>query len=281
MVVGIHSRACQKASLNKSKALICLSVKRNGFSKDQLFIHESQTYGCPALTQPEQSGLQKMTSGTDAICYSTEIPKDVIDHLQKSAFITLGSDNCYFIKHNDGGWNAILPDKHLQNVTELKPHVENFDRAIRGETQDDPEHPLTKVLTEFDKGWCLEPGSTLCPYSDRYFFLKFKKPNDNVIRMRWSLPDLMSQKFAELKELAQSPEDQAFLAQEQMAEMKRQETNAALAIQRMNMQMNLNNMMNQTLINGGNSIKMASGGYVEMEMTYCSVILGVQPVPES
>ncbi|KAJ7139299.1 hypothetical protein C8R44DRAFT_764193 [Mycena epipterygia] len=223
-------------------------------------------------------------------CHSPDISEDLLNHIRASGatFVTLGNDDTYFIKHNNGGWNARLPNTHLQKFNDLKPHVgANFDKAIRGilfgheqshiflfsggfvgylnaETQQDPDHPLTKVLVEFGQGWCLEPGSTLCPYSDRYFFLKFKKPKETVIQMRWSLPPLMSQKLAELKEQTESPEDQAFLAQLRVADMQKQQNENALAMQKLNIQRQMNDLNCQALINAGNSIKMATGDYVEV-----------------
>ncbi|KAJ7638050.1 hypothetical protein B0H17DRAFT_1106375 [Mycena rosella] len=225
----------------------------------------------------------------EQFCHSTDISEELLNHLKTNGatFVTLGPDDTYFIKHNKG-WHARLPPKQLENVTALKPQVgPNFDSAIRGllfghdqshiflfaggfisdlneETQKDAEHPLTKVLTEFDEGWCIEPGSTLCPYSDRFFFLKFKQPKDTVIQMRWSLPNLMSEKLAELKQLAESPEDQMFLTQLRMTDMQLQQAKASLAMQNLNMQMQMNDMVCQTMINAGNSIKLATGDYVEV-----------------
>ncbi|KAJ7123939.1 hypothetical protein C8R43DRAFT_1111785, partial [Mycena crocata] len=182
---------------------------------------------------------------------------------------------------------------HMNNLNILKKHVGDakFDSIIKGllfghdkshifltvggfiadvneETKNDPDHPLTKVLLEFDEGWCLQPGSMLCPYSDRYFFLKFKKPNDSVIQSRWSLPDLMAQKLSELKELANSPEDQQFFAQLRIIEMQRQQQETALTMQEINMQrslamqeMNIRNnmstMISNQMIDAGHAILQA------------------------
>ncbi|KAJ6628296.1 hypothetical protein B0H10DRAFT_1940493 [Mycena sp. CBHHK59/15] len=224
------------------------------------------------------------------LCHSTDGSQDLMGHVKANgaSFITLGSDDNYFIKHKNG-WNARLPPKPLQNIAELKPQITNFDSGIRGvtlfghgqthifmfaggfvadlneETEKDPEHPLTKILNEFDQGWCIEPGSTLCPYSDRYFFLKFKKRNDSVIQMRWCLPNSMSEKLTELHQLAESPEDQTFLTQLRMADMQKYQTDAALAMQRMRLQTQMNDMLCQTMIRAGNSFKMATGDYVEVE----------------
>ncbi|KAJ6555957.1 hypothetical protein B0H19DRAFT_1151631 [Mycena capillaripes] len=278
-----------------------------GANEDSFFLGHGRRHsfqGVPEEFATEVQGVDLPVSQTDWIsfdptgtkyiakndnrkqfCHSTGLSEDLIGHVKANvaSFITLGSDDNYFIKHNNG-WNARLLPKHLTNISKLKPQVANFDSAIRGllfgheqthiflfvggfmadlneETQNDAEHPLTKVMIEFDEGWCLEPGSTLCPYSDRYFFLKFKKPNDTVIQTRWSLPDPMSQKLAELQQLAESPEDQMFLTQLRMADMQRQQTETALAMQRLRFQSQMNDMLCQTMIQGGNSIKMATGGY--------------------
>ncbi|KAJ7876965.1 hypothetical protein B0H13DRAFT_2054557 [Mycena leptocephala] len=239
----------------------------------------------------DPTGLQPYIAKNDdrkQFCHSTDISQDLIGHLKTNggSFITLGSGDNYFIKHNKG-WNARLPPKHSENISQLKPLVNNFDSAVRGllfgreqshiflfvggfasdlneETQNDAEHPLTKVLTEFDEGWCIEPGSTLCPYSDRYFFLKFKKPNDTVIQMRWSLPNSMIEELAELKQLAESPEDQIFLTQLRMVDMQHQQTRAALAMQQLRMQSQLNDMVCASMVQAGNSMKLATGGWIEV-----------------
>ncbi|KAJ7638051.1 hypothetical protein B0H17DRAFT_1216905 [Mycena rosella] len=223
-------------------------------------------------------------------CHSTNISQELLDHLKThgATLITLGPDDTYFIKHNKG-WNARLPLTELQHLNHLKPHIgAKFDSAIRGllfghgqthifllaggflanlseETKKDLEHPLTKVLLEFDEGWSMEPGSTLCPYSDRYFFLKFKKPNDTVIHTRWCLPELMTQKLAELKELTESPEDQMSLTQLRMADMQRQQMDTAFAMQRMNFQREMNNRVCQTLVDSGRAIGLMAGDYVEYD----------------
>ncbi|KAF7378439.1 hypothetical protein MSAN_00270800 [Mycena sanguinolenta] len=129
------------------------------------------------------------------------------------------------------------------------------------ETENEIEHPLTKVMLEFDEGWCIEPGSTLCPYSDRYLFLKFKQPNDNVIQMRWSLPDFMAQKLAELQQLTQSPEDQAFLNQLRMIETQQQQANIASAMQGLRFQAEM-------AMRGSRAANMLAEDYVEVRRYY-------------
>ncbi|KAJ7274612.1 hypothetical protein C8J57DRAFT_1312259 [Mycena rebaudengoi] len=201
--------------------------------------------------------------------HSTDISKDLIGRLKTNGFITLGSSDNYFIKHKNG-WHARLPPKILNNLQQLKPHVPNFDSVIAGllfgheqthiflfETRNNPENPLMKVLAEFEEGWCILPGSTLCPYSDRYFFLKFKKPNDT--------------KHAELRQLAELPEDQMFLSELRMADMQRQQANNALAMERLRYQAQLSNQVSQALVESGEAIRrmaMTPGTYKEVWKYY-------------
>jgi hypothetical protein len=64
------------------------------------------------------------------------------------------------------------------------------------------------VLVEHSDGWCIERGSTLCFYDSRYFFLKFRRPGEILVKMHWNLPPNMNTKSAELKEVAKQPEEQ-------------------------------------------------------------------------
>ncbi|KAJ7274624.1 hypothetical protein C8J57DRAFT_1312325 [Mycena rebaudengoi] len=156
--------------------------------------------------------------------HSTDISKDLIGRLKTNGFITLGS---------------------------------SFMADLNAETRDNPENPLMKVLAEFEEGWCILPGSTLCPYSDRYFFLKFKKPNDT--------------KHAELRQLAELPEDQMFLSELRMADMQRQQANNALAMERLRYQAQLSNQVSQALVESGEAIRrmaMTPGTYKEVWKYY-------------
>ncbi|KAJ7812290.1 hypothetical protein B0H14DRAFT_3752674 [Mycena olivaceomarginata] len=77
------------------------------------------------------------------------------------------------------------------------------------------DHPLYKVLVEYSDGWCVERGSTLCFYDSRYFFLKFRRPGESLVKMHWNLPPNMNAKLAELREVAEQPEEQIALNQEE------------------------------------------------------------------
>ncbi|KAJ7859178.1 hypothetical protein B0H14DRAFT_3446815 [Mycena olivaceomarginata] len=227
--------------------------------------------------------------------YSTDV-QDLITHIKNDgvAFATLGIDDSYFVKHPQGGWHARLSPLYTENIKYLITHVgsDKFDHMIKGasccldttratyssppmalsrflneETKKDPEHPLTKVLTEFDEeGWCLEPGSTLCPYSDRYFCLRFKKPGNSLIQIRWELPDFMKQQLAVLKEQTKSPGDQQFLAELRRSEIQQIQMNNALAMQEMNIRRDMSNMWCQTVVNAGNAIMMAGSPYEYREV---------------
>jgi hypothetical protein len=65
-----------------------------------------------------------------------------------------------------------------------------------------------QVLVQYGEGWCIERGSTLCFYDSRYFFLKFKRPGESGIKMHWNLPPHMNEKYHELRNLAEQPEEQ-------------------------------------------------------------------------
>ncbi|KAJ7325784.1 hypothetical protein DFH08DRAFT_968427 [Mycena albidolilacea] len=234
--------------------------------------------------------------------YSTDV-QDLITHIKNDgvAFATLGIDDSYFVKHPKGGWHARLSPLHTENLKYLITHVgsDKFDHMIKGplfgydkshiflitngfiavlneETKKRsraPAHQVehitrkSQVLTEFDKeGWCLEPGSTLCPYSDRYFFLRFKKPGNSLIQIRWELPDFMKQQLAVLKEQTKSPEDQQFLAELRRSEIQQIQMNNALAMQEMNILRDMSNMWCQTVVNAGNAIMMAGSPYEYREV---------------
>jgi hypothetical protein len=64
-------------------------------------------------------------------------------------------------------------------------------------------------LAEFIDGWCIDRGSQLCFYDSRFYFLKFTKPGDGGIKMRWNLPVTMTARLEELKVMAQDPAEHA------------------------------------------------------------------------
>ncbi|KAF7335025.1 hypothetical protein MVEN_02252700 [Mycena venus] len=217
--------------------------------------------------------------------HSTHFPQEFISQVRTNpgvSFITIDSEDNYFIKHNNG-WNARLPPKQLNNIRELKPHIPNFDDArgnyhgqtpifyfaggfmaeLNEETQNNAKHPLTKVMAEFDEGWCIEPGSTLCPYSDRYFFLNSRSQTTMSSRRDGPYPTL-SQKLAELQQLTESPEDQTFLNQLRMVETQKQQADIASAMEGLRAQAQLPQMA----IRGSRAANMLAGDYVEVRRYY-------------
>ncbi|KAJ7342510.1 hypothetical protein DFH08DRAFT_874429 [Mycena albidolilacea] len=138
----------------------------------------------------------------------------------------------YFVKgKKEGAWTAFLPDYYIQKLTASKAEITNFDAGLTGmlfgkgksfilmfkagfvaDLDDDEvsteDHPLYKVLVQYGEGWCIERGSTLCFYDSRYFFLKFKRPGESGIKMHWNLPPHMNEKYHELRNLAEQPEEQ-------------------------------------------------------------------------
>ncbi|KAJ7817856.1 hypothetical protein B0H14DRAFT_3148054 [Mycena olivaceomarginata] len=189
------------------------------------------------------------TPATNNFHFNGDISRDVRDHINgangkcAAGFISFPDTNNpghYFVKGKNHTWNAILPSYFIERLQTMRREVQNFDAVLtgmlfgKGKTNiilledgfsadlDDteipsPEHPLYKVLVEFSTPgdrWCLDRGSTLCFYDSRFFFLKFKRPGQNMIRMRWNLPKDMEAKFDALQQLAQQPEEQMALMQE-------------------------------------------------------------------
>ncbi|KAJ7279482.1 hypothetical protein C8J57DRAFT_1570223 [Mycena rebaudengoi] len=233
---------------------------------------------------------------TDRFHFNADIDQTIRDHLSgangKAAaeFVSFpdSEERSYFFVNfqNRGAWYSDLSDYHEQRLTSLQREVPNFDVGITGmlfgkgntniicfqagfmadldDEIDSEDHPLHKVLSEFSKeeGWCVERGSTLCCYDSQFYFLKFKKSGDNTIHMRWNLPDHIAAKLSELKEIAQKPEEQMALMQEDQMWMQ-------LAQTRMNGQIQLSNMMSQNMQRAGLSIlAVATGGTVVEEQRY-------------
>ncbi|KAJ7828359.1 hypothetical protein B0H14DRAFT_3873320 [Mycena olivaceomarginata] len=181
-------------------------------------------------------------TATGKFHFNGNINQDIRDHLSgvngKAAAEFLSFPDCddpahYFVKcKNAGVWNAFLKDYFVQILRTAGTVAENFDAGLTGmlfgkgktyilmlkggfsadvdddEVTSEEEHPLYKVLMEYSNGWCIERGSTLCFYDSRYFFLKFKRPGESVVQMRWNLPPNMNAKLAELREVAEQPEEQ-------------------------------------------------------------------------
>ncbi|KAJ6552688.1 hypothetical protein DFH09DRAFT_589590 [Mycena vulgaris] len=154
----------------------------------------------------------------------------------------------YFVKGEiKGSWSAVLPDYFIQRLSTMQHTMPNFNMNItgmlfgKGKTNiclfaggfgadlDDsevasPDHPLYKIFLEYSRPedrWCIEPGSALCFYDSRFFFLKFKKPGEHTVRNHWNLPPDMAAKLAELQALAQQPTEQSALLLEQQMLMRR------------------------------------------------------------
>ncbi|KAJ7144617.1 hypothetical protein C8R44DRAFT_865519 [Mycena epipterygia] len=188
--------------------------------------------------------------GTDKFHFNADIAQDIRDHLSgvngkfAAEFISFPDgeeQNYYFVKgKNRGVWNAVLPDYFIQKLSNLQRTIPNFDLGLKGilfgkgktnicmfetgfaadfdeEEVPSNDHPLCKAFLEFSgEGWCLQRGS-LCLYDSRFFFLKFQKPGENLVRMSWNLPINMATKLDELKQLAEQPEERmAWMQEEQM-----------------------------------------------------------------
>ncbi|KAH8828079.1 hypothetical protein DL96DRAFT_1555599 [Flagelloscypha sp. PMI_526] len=142
-------------------------------------------------------------------------------------------------------------------------HILSFDTGfaplLNEQTATDPDHPLFKILAEY-KGWTLLPGSTLCHWDDRYFMFLFKHPKTSQVKVHWSLPNEMHQQLQDLMQLTDSPEDQAFFQKEQATKLAKQSALAHLQFQQ-----NLHNMTLDVMKNAGDSMKLASGGYISVQ----------------
>ncbi|KAJ6523959.1 hypothetical protein DFH09DRAFT_1372285 [Mycena vulgaris] len=242
---------------------------------------------------------------TDSFHFNAEIDPTIRDHLSGSngkaaaEYVSFpnSEDRSHFFVNGktQGAWTAVLPDYYIKNLTTMQREVPNFDRGIRGvlfgkgktnitlfqegflaEFDDDEikdeEHPLVKTLIEISRedGWYIDRGSTLCFYDSRFYFLKFKKAGNNTTRMRWNLPVHVSAKLAELKEIAQQPEEQIALMQEGQMWMQVAQTRLNNQVQLNNMtnnnQVRLNNMMNNTIHRGGLSFLAAATGGTIVEV---------------
>ncbi|KAJ7452242.1 hypothetical protein FB451DRAFT_1374123 [Mycena latifolia] len=270
--VDTPSKVFHRISPRKFKASICPSHKRGGFRMcdPSRFLFGPQE---PYRFDPSGTKYIALNYNRNQFYYSSDISQDLIGHLNSNgvSFATLASDGNYFIKHKNG-WNARLPPKHSENLGELKRHVANFDGMIRGllfghgqthiffaggftselneETENNAEHPLTK--------------------------------------MRWFLPEAMSQKLAELQQLTESPEDQMcadgfrrlrvsvrinvlspVLNELRMADrQRRQADNDArklqdLVLQQMRHMAQMSARTSHILVESAHAIKMATGNYVE------------------
>ncbi|KAJ7254585.1 hypothetical protein C8J57DRAFT_1347268 [Mycena rebaudengoi] len=229
---------------------------------------------------------------TDKFHFNADIDPTIRDHLSgtngkaAAAYVTFPNspDRSHFFVagKTQGAWNAVLPDYHVQKLLELQGQLPEFDRAVtgvlygKGKTNitlfrggfaadfDDEinseDHPLYKILSEFsDAGWYIEPGSTLCFYDSRFYFLKFKRAGDDTLRMRWNLPAHVGAKLTELKEIFAQLGEQAALAQEDQMW-------AQVAQTRMNGQIQANNMLNNVMNHAGLSFHAAASGGTIVEV---------------
>ncbi|KAE9389862.1 hypothetical protein BT96DRAFT_926282 [Gymnopus androsaceus JB14] len=182
-------------------------------------------------------------NATNKFYFNTNLNQNIQDQLAGNVISFPDSeDNSHYFStgKSKGQWNAVLPDHFSQQLLELQREVPNFDIGIagmlfgKGKTgiflfeagfypsydQEDitsEDHPLYKALVEFgqlNSGWCIQPDSTLCFYDSRFFFLKFKRAGENTIQLRSNLPTHIAAKLEELKELAQKPEEQIALMQQ-------------------------------------------------------------------
>ncbi|KAJ6623287.1 hypothetical protein B0H10DRAFT_809064 [Mycena sp. CBHHK59/15] len=226
-------------------------------------------------------------AGTDKFHFNGNINQYIRDHLAgtngkaAASFVSFPDSSepgHYFVSGKaHGAWNCVLPDYFIQELGRMQREVPDFDAAItgmlfgKGKTNiclfrggfladfdndeiTSAEHPLYKVLVEFSEGgWCIERGSTLCMYDSRWYFLKFKRSGDGMLKMRWNIPLNMAARLAELKAIAERPEEQAALLKEDQMWLN-------VAQRRMSGMTQANNMLNNTMNHGGLSFHAAASG---------------------
>ncbi|KAJ7044334.1 hypothetical protein C8F04DRAFT_1070184 [Mycena alexandri] len=218
--------------------------------------------------------------------FNGDINQDIRDHLSgtngkaRAEFVSFPDDEDsahYFLKgKNDGAWSAVLQTYYIEKLTKMKAELLNFDAGFtgmifgKGKTHictfkagflanfdedeiDSREHPLYKVLAQYEEGWCIERGSTLCFYDSRYFYLKFKRPGHSEIKMHWNLPSNMAEKLSALREQAEQPEEMMTLMQEEQGWIK-------VAQMRMNHERQMNNMLCEQIEFAGLSMLAAGTG---------------------
>ncbi|KAJ6559446.1 hypothetical protein DFH09DRAFT_1161614 [Mycena vulgaris] len=153
-------------------------------------------------------------------------------------FLDVAKSGAFFAKGPGAGeWRGTLPSRVIKTLSDLQrdaPAIANdvtgvlfgkgdtsiyltstaFFTDLDGEAGAD-DHPLNKVCREFDEGWSIERGSTLCFYDSRYFFLKFKRSRSNTMELRWNLPPAAGATLAELRQIAHQPDELLAICQEE------------------------------------------------------------------
>ncbi|KAF7345314.1 hypothetical protein MSAN_01908200 [Mycena sanguinolenta] len=227
--------------------------------------------------------------------FNANINETIRDHFTgangKAAANFVSFPNCndpghFFVKgKNTGAWNAFLDNYFISKINIAKAELSDFDAGLTGmlfgkgkshimmfqtgfiaNLDDDEvtteEHPLYKVLAQYGSGWCIERGSSLCFYDSRFFYLKFKRPGQNEIKMHWNLPINMNEKLLELRQLAEQPAEKAALMQDEQAWTQ-------VSLMRMNAEMQMTNMMANAIRRGGLGIQAAAyGGNAEVVERY-------------
>ncbi|KAJ7456126.1 hypothetical protein FB451DRAFT_617113 [Mycena latifolia] len=204
---------------------------------------------------------------TEDFHFNANLSQRVIEHLGgtngklRAAFIAFPDDTPgdaearFFVAGKDAGaWFGSMPAYYLQYLNHFQnamPEVGNsitgmlfgqgnisiyllstgYIADLDGDAEAD-DHLLNKACAEMDgKEWCIERGSTLCFYDSRYFFLKFRRPGTDAVHMKWNLPPAVGAKLADLRQIAEQPEERlAIKAEEEMwARVATQRINAQVA----------------------------------------------------
>ncbi|KAJ7442015.1 hypothetical protein FB451DRAFT_1414367 [Mycena latifolia] len=130
------------------------------------------------------------------------------------------NEHAYFaIGKKAGVWNAVLPNHFIERLAKMQRAIPDFDATrtgilfVKARRASSPfkvaSTPLSinGVLRKFpEPGCCIERGSALCSYGSQFFFLKFNA-GERTVHTRWNLLIAIATTLAELKELAEAPED--------------------------------------------------------------------------
>ncbi|CAK5276934.1 unnamed protein product [Mycena citricolor] len=225
-----------------------------GFTKHAAALHIAMTLWI-SMTRDMQHWVL-FNVATNQFFHNTDIPPVIRDHLGgadgkvPADFLTFSDDPDpahFFLKgKRHASWSATLDDSLIQEILAQKRRVQGFDASVQGVLFGkgrtsltmlpggfiarldgdalDPGHILNKTLTEFQTGWAIERGSTLCFYDHAYFFLKFKQQHGTTVQMRWNMPPHMMQILAELREVTMGVEEQNLLMQDDEVAMGRART---------------------------------------------------------
>ncbi|KAJ7697818.1 hypothetical protein B0H17DRAFT_1197153 [Mycena rosella] len=166
---------------------------------------------------------------TDKFHFNADMNQDVRDHLSAAngkfaaEFVSFpdNTEHAYFrltekqaaVPNFNSDITGVLFGQGTTNIILFKG---GFDAAFDETYITSTDHPLYKACPSRSSqpGWCIERGSSLCFYDSQFFFLKFAKQGERTVHTRWNLPIIVAEKLAELKRLAEAPEEKLAIMQQ-------------------------------------------------------------------